>query len=119
MLGSVTVSPARRRCGLYAEFLPGRSVTADDVIAHFRRLRRTFRTPLVILTHLGVDEQNRCRNQEHEAIVDAIARRDTRTAKKVMNQHLLHIESKIKHKPEKPPADLATLLRPQKVGEPA
>lgn len=76
------------------------------------------RTPLVILTHLGIDEQNRCRNQEHEAIVDAIAQRDVRTAKKVMNQHLLHIENKIKHKPEKPPADLATLLRPQRVGEP-
>ena len=77
------------------------------------------RTPLVILTHLGVDEHNRCRNQEHEAIVDAIARRDVKTAKKVMNQHLLHIESKIKHKPEKPPADLAELLRPHSVERPA
>lgn len=49
MLGSLTVSPARRRCGLFAEFLPGRSVNQEDLITHFRRLRRTFRTPLIIL----------------------------------------------------------------------
>jgi hypothetical protein len=49
VLGSLTVSPARRRCGLFAEFLPGRSVNQEDLITHFRRLRRTFRTPLVIL----------------------------------------------------------------------
>ena len=71
------------------------------------------RTPLVILTHLGNDEQNRCRNQEHAEIIDAIARRDLRKAVKVMNQHLLHIESKIRHKPETQKADLATLLRTQ------
>ena len=38
------------------------------------------RTPLVILAHLGDDEENRCRNHEHEAIVEAIARRDVKTA---------------------------------------
>ena len=70
------------------------------------------RTPLVILTHLGDDEQNRCRNQEHEAIIDALEKRDAKTAIKVMHQHLLHIESKIQHKPEKPRTDLASLLRP-------
>jgi len=74
------------------------------------------RTPLVILTHLGADEQNRCRNQEHEAIVEAIAKGDVKTAKKVMNQHLLHIESKIKHKPAAK-TDLATLLRPETAQE--
>lgn len=73
------------------------------------------RTPLVILTHLGDDEQNRCRNQEHEAIIDALEKRDAKTAIKVMHQHLLHIESKIQHKPEKPQADLATLLRPERI----
>ena len=73
------------------------------------------RTPLVILTHLGDDEQNRCRNQEHAAIVDAIARRDARKAKKVMNEHLLQIENKIQHKPETRNADLAALLRPRKL----
>ena len=77
------------------------------------------RTPLVILTHLGDDEQNRCRNQEHAAIVDAIARRDVRRARKVMNQHLLHIESKIQHKPETQPTDLAALLRPRRAELPA
>jgi DNA-binding GntR family transcriptional regulator len=77
------------------------------------------RTPLVVLTHLGDDEQNRCRNQEHADIVDAIEKRDRRRAVKVMNQHLLHIESKIRHKPESPEADLATLLRPQTARLPA
>ncbi len=72
------------------------------------------RTPLVILTHLGDDEQNRCRNQEHAEIVDAIARRDTGKAIEVMQQHLLHIESKIQHKPEYPQADLDSLLGPLK-----
>jgi putative transposase len=65
VLGSVSVSPARRRCGLYAEFLPGRSVDQDDLIAHFRRLRRTFRTPLILVLdnlnqHKGKDVQQWC-----------------------------------------------------------
>jgi transposase len=65
VLGSVTVSPARRRCGLMAEFLPNRSVEQADLIAHFRHLRRTFRTPLVILLdnlkqHKGQDLQTWC-----------------------------------------------------------
>ncbi len=70
------------------------------------------RTPLVILTHLGDDEQNRCRNQEHAAIIDALEQGNVKKAVKVMNQHLLHIESKIRHKPETRQTDLATLLRP-------
>lgn len=70
------------------------------------------RTPLVILTHLGDDEQNRCRNQEHAAIIDALEQGNAKKAVRVMNQHLLHIESKIRHKPETGQADLATLLRP-------
>ena len=77
------------------------------------------RTPLVILTHLGDDEQNRCRNQEHAAIIDAIEQRNVRKAVKIMNQHLLHIESKIRDKPEAPRADLATLLRPRSDQVPA
>ena len=71
------------------------------------------RTPLVILAHVGADEDNRCRNQEHEAIVDAILRGDAATAVGVMNQHLLHIESKIQLKPEPQNIDLAALLRPE------
>jgi DNA-binding GntR family transcriptional regulator len=71
------------------------------------------RTPLVILAHVGADEDNRCRNQEHEAIVDAILRGDAATAVAVMNQHLLHIESKIQLKPEPQSIDLAALLRPE------
>jgi hypothetical protein len=34
VLGSFSVSPGRHRCGLYAEFLPGRSVNQDDPIKH-------------------------------------------------------------------------------------
>jgi DNA-binding GntR family transcriptional regulator len=68
------------------------------------------RTPLVILTHLGTDPQNRCRNQEHEAIVNAIEAGDARKAADIMNQHLLHIENRIEHKSEDPQPDLATLL---------
>jgi DNA-binding GntR family transcriptional regulator len=75
------------------------------------------RTPLVILAHLGDDEQNRCRNQEHQTIVDAIAARDVDTAVKVMNQHLLHIESKIRKKPERQDTDLESLLRPEGNGD--
>ena len=59
-----------------------------------------------------LDEDNRCRNQEHEAIVDAIARRDATGAIAEMNRHLLQIESKIQHKPQQQDTDLATLLRP-------
>lgn len=70
------------------------------------------RTPLVILTHLGDDEQNRCRNLEHVAIIDALEAGNTKQAIKVMNQHLMHIESKIRHKPEPVKSDLASLLRP-------
>ncbi len=67
----------------------------------------------MILTHLGDDEQNRCRNQEHAAIIDALEQGNVKKAVKVMQQHLLHIENKIQHKPETRQADLATLLRPQ------
>jgi DNA-binding GntR family transcriptional regulator len=68
------------------------------------------RTPLVILTHLSADPQNRCRNQEHEAIVDAIEAGDIKTAVDIMNQHLLHIEDRIEHKSEDVQPDLATIL---------
>lgn len=49
VLGSLTLSPTRRRCGLYAEFLTGRSVSVDDLIRHLGRLRRTLGTPLVVV----------------------------------------------------------------------
>jgi len=68
------------------------------------------RTPLVILTHLSADPQNRCRNQEHEAIVDAIESGDVNRAVEIMNQHLLHIENRIEHKAEEIQPDLATIL---------
>ncbi len=70
------------------------------------------RTPLVVLTHLGDDVQNRCRNQEHVAIVDALAAGDADTAVAVMQSHLLEIEGKIEPRPETP-KDLASLLKPR------
>lgn len=68
------------------------------------------RTPLVILTHLGETKPNQCRNQEHDAIVDALENGDTEKAVRIMDQHLSHIESKIEDKPETPELDLAALL---------
>ena len=68
------------------------------------------RTPLVILTHLGSDSENRCRNQEHETIVDAIENGDTRKAGKIMDQHLLHIENQIEHKTDEQQPNLSDLL---------
>ena len=68
------------------------------------------RTPLVILTHLSADPQNRCRNQEHEDIVDAIEAGDAQKAAEIMNQHLLHIENRIEHKSDEIQPDLATIL---------
>ncbi len=70
------------------------------------------RTPLVILTHLGSDSENSCSNQEHKAIVDAIENGDAKKARKIMDEHLLHIENKIHHKVDEPEADLASLLLP-------
>ena len=49
VLGSLTISPQRRRCGLHAEFLPGRSVTSADLIAHLSGLRRKLGVPLVVV----------------------------------------------------------------------
>ncbi|MCP4981639.1 MAG: GntR family transcriptional regulator [Gammaproteobacteria bacterium] len=68
------------------------------------------RTPLVILTHLGTERENSCRNHEHEAIVDAIENRDARKAGIIMKEHLLHIENQIHHKTDEAEPDLATLL---------
>jgi len=68
------------------------------------------RTPLVILTHLGSDSENRCRNQEHQAIIDAIANGDAKKASQIMNEHLLHIENQISDEPDTEQPDLASLL---------
>lgn len=68
------------------------------------------RTPLVILTHLGSDSENRCRNQEHEAIVEAIANGDAKKAREIMNEHLLHLENQISDEPDPQQPDLASLL---------
>ena len=70
------------------------------------------RTPLVILTHLGNEQENRCRNQEHEDIVDALEKGDRRKATRIMDQHLLHIENKIGVEPVNTQTDIASLLGP-------
>ena len=49
--------------------------------------------------------------EEHVAIVDALARRDTRAAAKLMESHLHHVEQNLRLQPRFP--DLAAALRPQ------
>lgn len=68
------------------------------------------RTPLVILTHLGDATQNLCRNQEHDAILDALENGDAEKAVRIMDQHLSHIENRIEEEPKPPKSDLAALL---------
>ena len=70
----------------------------------------TYRTPLVILTHLDDDQENCCKNQEHVEIVDAIEQGDKARAIEIMNQHLLHIEDRIDDKPDQKPHNLADVL---------
>lgn len=54
VLGSLTISPTRSRFGLHCEFLRGRSIDQNDLIAHLRELRHTLGRPLVvILDNLG------------------------------------------------------------------
>jgi hypothetical protein len=62
LLGSLTLSPGRRRCGLHVDVLRSRSITQEDLIDHLRRLRRTVRTPLVVvLDNLGTHKARRVR----------------------------------------------------------
>ena len=84
-------------------------MAANDVMCEILEdiLRRT---PLVILTHLGPQRENCCRNHEHEAIVDAIENGDAPKAAKIMDEHLLHIENQIHHRTEEVKPDLATIL---------
>ena len=49
VLGSLTISPLRRRMGLYCEFLRGCSVNQDHLIDHLSKLRRMLRRPLVVV----------------------------------------------------------------------
>ena len=49
--------------------------------------------------------------EEHVAIVDALERRDTRAAAKLMESHLHHVEQNLRLQPRFP--DLAAALRPQ------
>lgn len=85
------------------------SMADNDVMVGFLNeiIRRT---PLVILTHLGDTDQKLCRNQEHEAIVDALENGDGKKAGRIMDQHLSHIENRIKQEPEAPKTNLAALL---------
>jgi DNA-binding GntR family transcriptional regulator len=49
--------------------------------------------------------------EEHVAIVDALEKRDTRAAAKLMESHLHHVEQNLRLQPRFP--DLAAALRPQ------
>ena len=85
------------------------TLAGNTVLSDFL-LDITHRSPLVILTHLGDDTDNRCRNQEHVEIVDAIEQGDKAKAVAVMNQHLLHIENRIADKPVKEARKLSDVL---------
>ena len=68
------------------------------------------RTPLVMLAHTGNDNDNMCLNQEHQDILQAISAGDAKTAKRIMLQHLDHIESKIQYRSDKPKTSISELL---------
>jgi DNA-binding GntR family transcriptional regulator len=101
---------SQRATALSVEFHQVLASMADnDVMTGFLNdiIRRT---PLVILTHLGDTGQNLCRNQEHSAIVDALENGDGEKASQIMDQHLSHIENRIREEPELPKSNLAALL---------
>lgn len=63
VLGALTLSPARRRLGLYAEFLRGRGVRQEDLVGFLGRLRRQLRRPpVVVLDNLGAHKGRRLRD---------------------------------------------------------
>ncbi len=68
------------------------------------------RTPLVMLAHTGTDNENMCLNQEHYDILHAISAGDATTAKRIMLEHLDHIEGKIQYRSDKPKSSLSELL---------
>jgi DNA-binding GntR family transcriptional regulator len=101
---------SQRATALSVEFHQVLASMADnDVMTGFLNdiIRRT---PLVILTHLGDTGQNLCRNKEHRAIVDALEKGDGERAGQIMDQHLSHIENRIREEPELPKSNLAALL---------
>lgn len=62
-IGAITVSPKRRRLGLYLLFLPGESIRQNHILCFLRALRRHFRTPVIVVwdhlgAHLGKDVRN-------------------------------------------------------------
>jgi DNA-binding GntR family transcriptional regulator len=101
---------SQRAIALSVEFHQVLASMADnDVMTGFLNdiIRRT---PLVILTHLGNTDNNLCRNQEHSAIVDALENSNGEKAGQIMDQHLSHIENRIREEPELPKSNLAALL---------
>lgn len=52
-----------------------------------------------------------CRNDEHERLVDAVARRDRAKSEKLMLEHLEHIESSLKLDVDNGEVDLAEIFR--------
>jgi DNA-binding GntR family transcriptional regulator len=81
--------------GVLAEFL-------DQLIA---------RTPLVVLAHKVGAADSSCSDDEHDAIVDAIARGDAAGAVAAMNAHLSSLEGQLDLTEAPPPApDFAALF---------
>jgi DNA-binding GntR family transcriptional regulator len=81
--------------GVLAEFL-------DQLIA---------RTPLVVLAHKAGAADSSCSDDEHDAIVDAIARGDAAAAVAAMNAHLSSLEGQLDlTEAPPPPPDFAALF---------
>ncbi len=80
-------------------------LTGNSVIEEFL-IEIINRTPLVILSQLGEDPAHSCVNHEHTEIIEALSRRDSESAVRLMNQHLSHLEKMFSMKPQKATTNL-------------
>ena len=53
-----------------------------------------------------------CRDDEHQMIIDAVAKKDRGRAEKIMLEHLDHIEGSVKLEDDNGEADLEMILAP-------
>lgn len=48
-IGAITISPQRRRCGLYLHWHPDQNITADHIVTFLRDLLRHLRGPVIVV----------------------------------------------------------------------
>jgi DNA-binding GntR family transcriptional regulator len=107
---------ARRRGDKRAVIrLSGEFHTLVAELAGNSALARTMRelcmlTCLTIFLYDAPTAQS-CRDDEHQAIIDAVARRDRARAEKLMLDHLDHIEGSLKLEQDNGEADLEAIFR--------